>query len=1178
MMKRAPFAHLHVHTTYSLLDGAIRIKDLVRRAAECNMGAVAITDHGNLFGAIEFYCAAREAGVKPILGYEAYLAPGSRFEKEASSAEGAASHLLLLAKDKTGYRNLLKLATAAYLEGFYYHPRVDRELLARHSGGLIGMSACVSGEVAHNVLCDNYSRAVESARGFQEIFGKENFFIEVMNHGLEEEKRSAAALVRLADEVGAPLVGTNDVHYLSREDVKAQDALLCINTGKLLSDTNRMRMGTDQLYFKDAAEMQRALADYPEAAANTLLVAEMCNVELELDVTHAPDFRAPDVQNNAAYLERLCREGAGRRFGTVTGAAEERLRRELGVIERMGYVSYFLIVWDFVRYAKSRGIPVGPGRGSGCGSLVAYCLGITEIDPLRHDILFERFMDEARREPPDIDIDFCQEGRDEVIRYVREKYGEENVAQIITFGTFAARGVIRDVGRVLDVPLARVDSVAKLVPEGVKVTLADAFEQSQELRDVREHDPQLAELFDIAERLEGLARHASTHAAGVVLADKPLTEYVPLAKTGDDVTTQFAMEWIEKVGLLKFDFLGLRTLTVIAKTIENIERTRGEKLDLAGAPLDDRKTFELFSRGETAGVFQSEKRGFRELLVRLEPDRFEDLVVMVALYRPGPLGGGLVDQFIDCKHGRKKPQYPAAEMEQLTASTYGVMVYQDQVMRILNAVADFPMNEALTLIKAISKKKQAFISSQEKVFVERAAARGIAERTSRELFAQIEAFAGYGFNKGHSTAYGLIAYQTAYLKANYPVEFMAGLLTCEMVSSEKVAEYVDECRRMGIEVLPPDVGVSVEAFTPHDGAIRFGLGGIKGIGHKAIEAIVGARERVGEFRSLFHFCENVDLHAVNRAAIETLIKSGAFDSVGGPRAALAAAIDKAIAGGSSRQSDRRKGQTSLFDALEEQGLGVPEDDRLAEVPEWPENQKLAYEKETVGVYLSSHPLARYEETLRAFSTHSVAELGELASNSEVVVGGWIESVRFKALRNGRQAGERMAVITFEDLSGTCSAVLFPSELQKWGELVDPHRIVFLAGRADLARQEPSIRVSRIVTLEDAPRELAGTVEVTLRCEAHGEETLANLGAVMRKHPGKSRVLLLFNEGGGRTSLYRVADALRVRADEGFLGEVEKIVGKGNVTLRGGATAGRREAPAGADADEENLEVRGADHG
>ena len=1173
-MKRVPFAHLHVHTTYSLLDGAIRIKDLVHRAAEFHMPAVAMTDHGNLFGAVEFYCAAREAGVKPIIGYEAYMAPGSRFDKNASDAGEASSHLLLLARNRTGYHNLIKLASAAYLEGFYYKPRIDRELLAAHSDGLVGMTACLSGEVSHHLLSDNSAAAVETVKTYQDIFGRENFFIEVMNHDLAEEKRIVDALKGLADEAGVPVIGTNDVHYLDRADAKAQDALLCINTGKLMSDPGRLRMGTDQLYFKDADEMQRALAAFPEAAANTLLVADMCNLDLELGVMHAPEFREEGVEDNVAYIEKLCNEGVRRRFSEVTPEVEERLRRELDVIERKGYVSYFLIVWDFVRHARSRGIPVGPGRGSVCGSLVAYSLGITDIDPLEHDILFERFGDIEREEPPDIDIDFCQDGRDEVIRYVREKYGSENVAQIITFGTLAARGTIRDVGRVLDIPLARVDAVAKLVPEGVKVTLADAFDKTRELRDLRANDPQMGELFDIAERLEGLARHASTHAAGVVLSDKPLTEYVPLAKTGDDITVQFTMDYLEKVGLLKFDFLGLRTLTIIAKALENIKTTTGSALALEKVPLDDAKTFALLSRGETSGVFQCESRGFREILVQLEPDRFEDLIVMVALYRPGPLGGGLVDQFIDCKHGRSQPHYPVADMEKLTHSTYGVMVYQDQVMRILNTLADFPMNEALTLIKAISKKKQGYISSQKKIFVERMAARGTDAKIAGELFAQIEAFAGYGFNKGHSTAYALIAYRTAYLKANYPLEFMAALLTCEMISSDKVAEYVNECKRMDIEVLPPDVNQSVEGFAVSGDAIRFGLGGIKGIGHKAIEAIVQAREKVGPFQSLYHFCEHVDLHAVNRTGVDALVKSSAFDSVGGPRAALAAAIDDALAAGNSRQRDRQKGQVTFFDAFEAQGIGSDDVGSLPSVPEWPETQKLAYEKETVGIYLSSHPLARYEETLNAYSTCSIAGLPEMQDKTEVVVGGWIQSVRYTAPKNGKMAGERMAMISFEDLTGTCSAVIFPGDFKRYGRLVEPHRVVFLVGRVDLVRQEPSIKISRIVAVEDAPREFSDSVEITLRCDRHNEETLVAIDGVLRDRAGASRVTLVFDEGAGQSTLFRIADTVRVCADDAFVGRIEEIVGKGNVKRLASAKGNGAADPAPAtwdmDAGEEDV--------
>jgi len=1173
MTTDAQFAHLHVHSTYSLLDGAIRIKDLVKRADALGMSSVAMTDHGNLFGALEFYCAAKEAGVKPIIGYEAYVAPGSRRDRKTDSAGEASYHLLLLAENAQGYKNLLKLATKAYLEGYYYRARVDREILAEHHAGLVCLSACLSGEISQLLLRDNYDGARRVAGEYQDMFGKDNFFIEVMNLGLEEQRRIAEGLRRLATDIDTKLVGTNDCHFLDADDAVAQDALVCINTNKLLSDTNRLKFESGDMFFKDPAEMERALADYPNAARNTLHVAEMCNVEVELDVTHAPVFHQEGVDDNATFLRQLCQEGMRRRFDEPSQEVRDRLERELGIIERMGYVDYFLTVWDFVRYAKEEGIPVGPGRGSGCGSMAGFCLRINDIDPIKHEIVFERFLDEARQEPPDIDIDFSPDGRDRVIEYVRQKYGEEHVAQIITFGTLGAKAAIRDVGRVLDVPLAKVDEVAKLVPDGVKVTLADAFEQSRELRDLRRTDGDASRIFDIAERVEGLARNASKHAGGVVLADRPLTEYVPLAIVKDDVATQFSMKWVARAGLLKFDFLGLRTLSTIAKSVENIKRSRGEEVDLDRIPLDDSKTFELLSRGDTSGVFQCEKSGFRELMARLEPDQFEDLIVMVALYRPGPLAGGLVDQFIECKHGRAKPEYLLPEMEEILKGTYGVMVYQDQVMRVLHAVADFPMNEALTLIKAIGKKDRPYMDAQREVFLERTEARGIERKTAQALYDQILAFAGYGFNKAHSTAYALIAYRTGYLKANYPIEFMAALLTCEMISSDKTAEYVEECRRMGITVLAPDVQKSDEAFAVEGEGIRFGLGGIKGIGHKAIEAIVHARAETGGFRSLGHFCEYVDLRAVNRAVVEALIKSCAMDSIGGPRAALLAGLDDCLSAGATLQSDRRKGQGNLFAALATDSGARQAETRLPDVPEWSDSQKLTFERESLGLYMTSHPLARHAEQIERFATCTLDKLSELSDGSEVTLGVWIQSVRYTAPKRGKTAGERMATMVAEDLTGTCTGVIFPDDFKRYARLIEPHRAVFLIGTADLGRQGPNIKIDRVVDVENGACELAGAVRVTVPCNDMSDATLADLSSLLRAAPGKIPVLLVFEEGDDRSTVYRVSDTMRVRPDRAFVTCVEAIVGKGNVAIIG--SGGMPDRRGNASPDREPVQIAGA---
>ncbi|MBE3123283.1 MAG: DNA polymerase III subunit alpha, partial [Planctomycetes bacterium] len=864
------FVHLHVHTEYSLLDGACRIGDLVRAVKAQGSDAVAITDHGNLYGAVEFYNTATEAGIKPIVGYEAYVAPGRRQDRETlPNSQDAGYHLILLAKDETGYRNLLRLATTASLDGFYYRPRIDKAVLAEHAGGLIGMSSCLHGEIPRRLLAGDADGARRTLAQYREILGADNFYVELQDHAIEEERRVRPALIALARETGTPLVATNDVHYIRAEDTRAHDALLCINTGKMLSDVDRMRYRDREFYLRSHDEMLARFPDVPEALANTLEVAARCHLSLSFKERHAPVYPTPPGQTPESMLRRLCEEGLAERYGTVTQAHRDRLEHELTVIEAKKFSSYFLIVWDFVRYARERGIPCG-ARGSGVGCMVAYLLRLSTADPLTYGLLFERFMDPSRNEMPDLDIDICQDGRKDLIRYVREKYGEANVAQIITFGTMAARAAVRDVGRVLNIPLSDVDRLAKKIPATLHMTLDGALEQEPDLRKMYDQEPQIKELIDIARRLEGMARHASVHAAGVVIADAPLVNYVPLCRVGDDVTTQWDMTIVEKVGLLKMDFLGLRTLSTLQRAVDLVRKHRGIEIDLEKIPVDDPRVYAIFQQGDTKGIFQFESAGMRDLLQKLKPDRLDDLIAANALYRPGPMV--MIDDFINRKHGRAVYEYPHPVLKEILGETHGIMAYQEQVMRMVNRLGGVPLERAYKLIKAISKKKNETIEAERGPFLAGCKQHGLADKVAQEIWDLITLFGGYGFNKSHSTGYALVAYRTAYLKALYPVEFMAALLTYEMGDTDKVSDYMDECRRMGITVAPPDINESDADFTVVGDCIRFGLAAVKGVGERAVEAIVAARQKVGRFKSLFEFCEKADLGVINRTVVDCLIK------------------------------------------------------------------------------------------------------------------------------------------------------------------------------------------------------------------------------------------------------------------------------------------------------------------
>jgi DNA polymerase-3 subunit alpha len=1150
------FTHLHLHTQYSLLDGAIALDKLFARCKKLDMDSVAMTDHGNMFGAVEFYTRARSAKIKPIIGIEAYIAPGSRFDKQKARIKDASFHLILLAENNIGYHNLLKLASVGYTEGFYYRPRIDKEILAELNEGLICTSACLNGQVASALAGGNRAKASEAVESFLKIFGPQRFFIEIQQHEGTEAPHIRGELIDLARKMGVPLVATNDVHFLSAADYEAHDVLCCISTGKKITDDNRMQYPPD-VYLKSSDEMRRLFSDVPEACDNTLTIAQRCNVKIDLKARHAPNFVPEDGSNPEDYLTRLCYDGVKKRYGKITAEIKGRLDRELEVIEGRGFSSYFLIVWDFCNYAMRNNIPVA-ARGSGVGTLVGYCLGICDVDPVHYDLLFERFMDPQRDEMPDIDIDMCQEGRSRVIDYVREKYG--HVAQIITFGTMKARAAIRDVCRVLDVPLAEADRLAKLVPPTLGMTLDDALRIEPDLKKACEDDERTAKVIEIARKLEGLTRHASVHAAGVVISDEPLTNFLPLYKAGDsdEVVTQFEGPLVEKVGLLKMDFLGLRTLSVIERAVQLVEQLHGVKIDIENIDLADRRVLDLFGCGKTKGVFQFESGGMADLLMKLKPDRFEDLIAANALYRPGPMA--LIGDFIERKHGAGW-EVPHPIMKEVLAETFGIMVYQEQVMRICNRLGDIPLREAYTLIKAIGKKKLRTIAKEKERFIAGCVNKGLAETEASDIFNLIKKFAGYGFNKSHATRYSFIAYQTAYLKTYWPVEFMAALLTYEIGSTDKVVQYINECKDMGIEVLSPDINESFSDFTvvysqehghkKDSGLIRFGLAAVKGVGGKAVEQIVQARQKVGGFRSLYHFCENVDLRAANKQVTESLIKAGAFDKMGGSRAQMTACLAKAMQIGSEMQSDAQSGQRNFFGL---RGFGAETDfskdyETLPNVPPWPEMQMLTYEKEVLGFYVTKNPLSQHADTLAAYSTANTGQLAGIKEAAQVVAGGMVTQIRRIVTRTGRNAGSKMAVFTLEDLQGDCEVVMFPGALSEYGHLLAVDKILFVRGKVDCRREVPNIICDELIAIDHVFDKLAARVWIHLGAENVTVEKVSRIRSICTSHGGKSPVGVSVRTTGG-FRVWAVADKkLSVRPDVHFRRKLEAVVGTGNVEFR-----------------------------
>jgi DNA polymerase-3 subunit alpha len=1114
-METSPFVHLHLHSQYSLLDGAIKLDELVARAKEFNMPAVAVTDHGNMFGAVEFYTKAKKAGIKPIIGCEVYVAPGSRFTKgNARGSSEASYHFVLLCMNLEGYKNLCRMVSAGYREGFYYKPRIDWSLLEEHNEGLIALSACLGGELPTLINLNQPKEALERARAISQIFDDNRFYLELQENYLPEQAKANAGLIEISRELNLPLVATNDCHYLAKEDAFAHEVLLCIQTGKTMDDPNRMRFPNEEFYFKSAEEMISLFPEYPQAIENSLKIAERCNLELDFDTYHFPQYAKPVDKTLDEVLAENSRTGLVDRLAEIRKVREvsaeeeevyrERLETELDCIKQMGFPGYFLIVADFINWGKDNDIPVGPGRGSAAGSLVAFAIRITDIDPIPYNLLFERFLNPERISMPDIDVDFCIYGRERVIDYVREKYGAPNVAQIITFGTMLAKGVLRDVGRALNIPYGEVDKIAKLVPNVLGITLKQAIEQEPQIQALIDKDSKVKNLINISLALEGLTRHASTHAAGVVVTPKPLPEYLPLyvdPKSGGQVT-QYPMSYVEKIGLVKFDFLGLKTLTVIENAVRLVRAGGHPDFDLKLISDDDAKTYELLSHGETTGVFQLESSGMKEYLVKLKPSCFEDLIAMVALYRPGPLGSGMVDSFIKRKHGEEEFNYDFPQLEPILKDTYGVIVYQEQVMLIAQVLGNYSLGGADLLRRAMGKKKAEEMAKQKAIFLDGAKQGGLDLKKAEGVFDLMEKFAAYGFNKSHSAAYALVAYHTAYLKAHYPVEFMAALLTEDMENTDKVIKNINEVRAMGIEVLPPDINASDRSFTVPEGNIRFGLGAVKGVGAAALESILLERKD-GPYETLQEFCERVDLRKVNKKVVEALIKCGAFDSLGGKRAQYWAALEDAMEIGQRLQKEQASGQESLFGSEEIVSVGGHSYGKLPDVEEWDEKTLLSYEKEALGFYVSGHPLAQYSDAIKRYATCETAELQERKDKESIRVAGIVSGIKELMTKKG----DRMAFVSLEDLQGSVEVVVFPEVYAASMDLLKGDEPLLVSGELDIGEESCKMLASEVELLSEVQQNQARRVHLRLKTADLTEMQMRQLKSIVQRYRGDCEVQL-----------------------------------------------------------------------
>lgn len=1135
------FVHLHVHSDYSVLDGACKLNDLLDRCDKFGMKACALTDHGNLFGAVEFYQMAKSRGIKPIIGCEVYVAPASRTDTQTKYYNSFNNHLLLLCENETGYHNLCKLSSLGYLEGFYYKPRVDDEILARYSEGLIATTSCLAGRVPQALIHDDMDRANEYLERYISIFGKDNLLVELMDHSLSEQEKVNPILAEMAEKHKLLLIATNDCHYVDREDAEAHEALLCVQTGTNLQDENRFRFQNDQFYFRSPDEMRSKFARWPEAVSNTELIAERCNVEIPLKLSLIPDFKIPEgYSSKSAYLRELVHAGLKDRYGDPPQEYLDRADFEMEVIETMNFLDYFLVVWDLIDYARKQGIPVGPGRGSGAGSIVAYCLFITNIDPMRYHLLFERFLNPDRISMPDFDIDFCYNRRDEMIEYAHTKYGKENVAQIITFGRMLAKNVIRNVGRVLGMAYGDVDRIAKLIPDELKITLKIAVEKEPELKQLVEGDPQVAHLWRLAERLEGTIGNCGTHAAGVVICDHPLTDHVGLFKApnSDTVATQAEMKCVEEIGLLKMDFLGLRTLTVVHEAVRLLRETRGISIDIDALEPNDAKTYASLRSAQTTGVFQLESSGMRDLARRIGLQSLEEMSALVALFRPGPMQ--FIDTYIENKFSPGKIVYEHPLLEPILSETYGIAVYQEQVMQIVQALAGFSLGQADILRRAMGKKKASLMADQRSSFIEGCKkTNNIDAMLAGTLFDKIESFAGYGFNKSHSVAYAFVAYQTAYLKANYPVEFMCALLTSESGNLDKVAFYVEECRRMGIEVLPPDINRSFTQFSVQGGAISFGLCAIKNIGEGPTNAIVEERSANGPFADIFDFCGRLDSRHVNKRLIENLNKAGAFGSTGWNRRQVEAVLDSALKQGQSAQRDRASGQTSLFDmtGMEEAAQELNEKPNL---PEWSEHLVLQYEKEVLGLYASSHPLARHAETLRRFSTIGPNDIATARDGLEVSLGGLVGQCKTHLTH-----GNKMGFLTLETLEGPCEITIFADLYEQAVEFLVPEAILMLQARVNYRNREAGLVAVQVFPIEEAERHLTRAVHIRLRTDEMTRKEAEQLAELLGNKPGPCDVYLHCAAPGKGEVVVHAVSACRVTPSNELRDAVEALAGEGS---------------------------------
>ena len=1146
-MRQPEFVHLHVHTDFSLLDGACETSELLDEASRQKMPAVAITDHGNLFAAANFFNEASKRDVKPIIGCEVYVAKGSRHDRgEKTAVNGAdrsedepgsrgTNHLVLLCENLEGYHNLIKLVSSGFLEGFYYKPRIDYDLLSKHSRGLIALSACLKGVVTEAVVDEKFDQAQENAYRLRDIFGKQNFFLEIQDQGLDIEKAVNPHLVRLSKETGIPLIASNDCHYLHHEDAHAQEVLLCIQTGKTMGDANRMKFATDQFYFKSAAEMAQVFGEIPEALRRTVEVAARCNVKIERIANPFPEFKVPDGQTASSYFEKVVREGFATRVPHLERLAkagalanplseyERRLSSEIQMIQKMRYEGYFLIVWDFIHYARAQGVPVGPGRGSAAGSLVSYALRITDVDPLQYNLLFERFLNPERVSMPDIDIDFCMRRRGELIDYVTQKYGRENVAQIITFGTMAAKAAIKDVGRAMEIPYTEVDRLAKMVPTTLGIELKNALEEAPQLKSAVNSDEKLKDLMNVALRLEGLSRHASTHAAGVVISPQPLTELVPVYKTNrDEITTQYDMNALERIGLLKMDFLGLTTLTVLQDAVKMVEQNRGVTVDIDNLTLDDADTYKLFSRGDTTAIFQFESHGMRDILRRYQPTRIEDLTALNALYRPGPIQGGMIDDFINRKHGKTKVSYELPQLQDILQETYGVILYQEQVMQIANRLASFSLGEADLLRRAMGKKKKEEMAAQRAKFQAGCAKNKIPEKKAERIFNLMEEFAGYGFNKSHSCAYALLAYQTAFMKTHYPVEFIAALLTSETGNMEKAVKYINEARGMNIPILPPDVNESDLYFTPVGESIRFGLAAIKNVGENTAKAIRESKVSGGEFKSLYDFCERIEPRFLNKRVFESLIKCGAMDSLG-PREAMAASIDDAVAAIQRAARSRESGQHGLFgggNAAEEHVTFL-----LRDAAPWSEEERLASEYAMLGFYVSGHPLEKYNSRLTEWGVLRLEEVEGQRNGKEISVAALIVGVR--PMRSKK--GARWGIFTLQDMTGVQELLAFPESFGKYEQILKPGTPLLLKVRVQIEEAGTRLSLQEARRMDDIVERAAAKQEfrVRLPMAAMNEDTLDRLERLFAKAPGMSQVVFELEAPDGTVAVMASQQRVKV---------------------------------------------------